>query len=299
MDIARKLFAADPLAQTPSGRATLERSVGETVRAAADWIVNGDPYHPSLVWVQTPPHKWFGVDFPGNRWGIDNPDNLYATAAIDGESRYVIHGKLRRPAPAECTLTVMGRGGPYPNAFPHSNVYLSLDQSKLATDDSFRGDDRFKPGQWASQPYAVAAPIDGFAAASQPGRLEHRNAAPDFDRARWRATDAPRARQRRVGNKGGGEACATSYRRFWISTARHAIAWRPINSPCRLRRPGGLLTQITSFGHFQVADDEALVLTIDPISARYLGFQALRPLDDRDGVRQRDRLHQPRTGGAQ
>jgi hypothetical protein len=37
--------------------------------------------------------------------------------------------------------------------------------------------------------------------------------------------------------------------------------------------PGGLLTQITSFGHFKIADDEALVLTIDPIGARYLGFQ--------------------------
>jgi hypothetical protein len=137
LGVARKLFEADPLARTPSGRATMERSVGETVRAALDWICNGDSHRPCLVWVQTPPHKWFGVDFPGNRWGIDNPDNLYATAPLDGEARYVVKGKLRRPAPAECTLTVMGRGGPYPNAFPHSNGYLSLDQIKLGADDRF------------------------------------------------------------------------------------------------------------------------------------------------------------------
>jgi hypothetical protein len=272
LDIARKLFAADPLAQTPSGRATLERSVGETVRAAADWIVNGDPYRPSLVWVQTPPHKWFGVDFPGNRWGIDNPDNLYATAAIDGESRYVIHGKLRRPAPAECTLTVMGRGGPYPNAFPHSNAYLSLDNVKIGTDDSFEvtidsSPVNGRPNHMQSQPQSMALllrPSLGDWSTETPPLISiERVGGPPMRPAPSNAELVTKAVEK--------------LREFipavldFNRKACYRLAANQLTVPTPT--PGGLLTQITSFGHFKVADDEALVLTIDPIGARYLGFQ--------------------------
>jgi hypothetical protein len=37
--------------------------------------------------------------------------------------------------------------------------------------------------------------------------------------------------------------------------------------------PGGLLTQMTCFGHFHIQDDEALILRINPVGAKYLGFQ--------------------------
>jgi hypothetical protein len=270
--IAHRLFAADPLAQTASGRATLERSVGETVRGGLDWIVNSDPAHPTLVWVQTPPHKWFGVAFAGNRWGIDNPDNLYATAAIDGQSRYVVRGRIRRPAPAECTLTVMGRGGPYPDAFPHSNAYLSLDAIEVGAGDTF---------EITIDP----SPADG--------RRNHMQTRPESmalllrpSLGDWTAETPPLISIERVGGPpprpAPGKAAmverAVEKLRAFIPAVldfnRKACYRLPANqftppSPT----PGGLLTQITSFGHFEIADDEALVLTVDPIGARYVGFQ--------------------------
>jgi len=53
----RKLFFEHPLSKLPEAEATLERSLGQTTRSAADWIVNGDPLRPASVWMQTPPHR--------------------------------------------------------------------------------------------------------------------------------------------------------------------------------------------------------------------------------------------------
>ena len=272
LNIARRLFAADPLARTASGAATLERSAGETVRAALDWIANGDTGRPSFVWVQTPPHKWFGVDFPGNRFGIDNPDNLYMMASIDGDSRYLVRVKLRQPPPADCTLTVLGRGGPYPGAFPHSNGVLSLADIKADAGGS------------------IEITIDSRPAG---GRHNHIQSRPESlavllrpSLGDWTTETPPLVSIERIGGPSPRPAPGKQemVRRVVEKMGEYIPAVLDFNrkacyrSPANLLTlpgptPGGLLTQITSFGHFQVADDEALVLTIDPIGARYLGFQ--------------------------
>jgi hypothetical protein len=271
LQIARKAFAADPLANSRSGRATLERSAAEAVHGALDWIVNGDSSHPALIWVQTPPHKWFGVDFLGNRWGIDNPDNLYATAPIDGHSRYVVRGSIRRPAPAECTLTVMGRGGPYPDAFPHSNAYLNLEDIEVGADDRFEitidsspahGRRNHMQSRAESMALLLRPSLGDWTAETPPSITIERIGGPSIPRAgKAELLDMAVAKLR-------------AFIPAILDFNRKACYRLPPNqltvpSPT----PGGLLTQITSFGNFQLGDDEALVLTIDPIGARYLGFQ--------------------------
>ncbi len=272
LEIARRLFLADPLAQTPSGRTTLERSVGEAVRGALDWIVNGDAMRPSFVWVQTPPHRWFGVEFAGNRWGIDNPDNLYATAALDGASRYILRGRLRRPAPAECTLTVMGRGGPYPKAFPHSNACLSLDEIELGADDTFEITIDSSPAH-GRRNHLQSRP-ESMALLLRPSLGDWTTETPPL--LTLERVGGPAARQ--AAGKAGLVKAAVEKLREFIPAAldfnRKACYRLPPNQLTPpTPTPGGLLTQITSFGQFQIADDEALVLTIDRIGARYLGFQ--------------------------
>src|SRR5579885_898241 len=269
--IARKLLAADPLAQSLSGRSTLEQSAREMVAGALDWIVNANAARPTLVWVQTPPHRWFGVDFPGNRWGIDNPDNLYATAPLDGRSRYVVRGKIRRPAPAECTLTVMGRGGPYPDAFPHSNACLDLDQIGAGPNDEFEitidpDPANGRRNHMQSQPESMALLLR-----------------PSF--GDWTTEFAPLITIERVAGpsiqpaaKAELIAKSVAKLRAFIPAAldfnrKACYRLAPNQFTVPSPTPGGLLTQITAFGNFQIADDQALVLTIDPIGARYLGLQ--------------------------
>ncbi len=298
LNAARKLFGADPLAQTPSGRATLERSVSETVCAALDWIVNDDPIRPSFVWVQTPPHKWFGVDFPGNRWGIDNPDNIYATACIDGDSRYVIRGKLRHPGPAECTFTVMGRGGPYPAAFPHSNGYLSLADTRTSTDGSFE------------------ITVDSSPAGGRPNHIQSRPESLAFllrhSLGDWSTETPPLVSIERVGGPAARPAPgkremvkrAVEKLREYIPAVldfnRKACYRLPANElTVPGPTPGGLLTQITSFGHFQDRRRRSAGLDHQSNRSPLPGLSALRPLADRDGIHQRHRMHQSRAGRAQ
>ncbi|HKD68384.1 MAG TPA: hypothetical protein VKB84_16170 [Candidatus Binataceae bacterium] len=268
----RRLFFEHPLSKLPEAEATLERSLGETTRSVLDWIVNGDPFRPATVWMQTPPHRWFGVDFKGDRWGIDNPDNLYGYACIEDRSRYVVRGKMREPALSEFTLTVMERGGPYPDAFPHSACCLTADQIVTEMDGSFlvtvdsqaangRSNhmrttagtvgllQRYSFGDWTHEmiPHLSVERVGGPPMPPEPANDEWVRQAVEKLRSFFPAMIdfLFKASYRKDANQ--------------IGTA----------SPT----PGGLLTQMTSFGHFHVHDDEALILRIDPVGAGYLGFQ--------------------------
>lgn len=268
----RKLFFEHPLSKLPEAEVTLERSLGETTRSVLDWIVGGDPFRPDSLWMQTPPHRWFGVDFKGDRWGIDNPDNLYGWAAIDNRSRYVVRGRMRQPALSEFTLTVMERGGPYPDAFPHSACCLTEHEIKTAADGSFLVTvdaepasgrvnhmqstpttvgllQRYSFGDWNREmiPQLIVERIGGPAIPPEPAKDELVRRAVEKLRSFFPAMMdfLYRASYRQEANR--------------MGTA----------SPT----PGGLLTQMTSFGHFLIQDDEALILRINPVSAKYLGFQ--------------------------
>jgi hypothetical protein len=59
---------------------------------------NGDANHPQAARFMVPPHRWFGRDVPGSRWGGDSPDFVYRTIPIAHDGRYEIKG---RPTCAE------------------------------------------------------------------------------------------------------------------------------------------------------------------------------------------------------
>jgi hypothetical protein len=53
---------------------------------------NGDANHPEVARFMAPPHRWFGRDVPGSRWGGDSPDFVYRTIPIAHGGRYEIRG---------------------------------------------------------------------------------------------------------------------------------------------------------------------------------------------------------------
>jgi hypothetical protein len=169
-------------------------------------------------------------------------------------------------------LTVMERGGPYPDAFPHSACCLTGDQIQTQADGSFvvavdsetpDGRDnhmqstpgtvgllqRYSFGDWNREmiPHLTIERVGGPAMPREPS--DHELAARGVEKLRVffpaMMDFLSKASYRKDANQ--------------MSTA----------SPT----PGGLLTQMSSFGHFHVQDDEALILRIDPVGAKYLGFQ--------------------------
>jgi hypothetical protein len=92
IDRSRALFMADPRAATPAGRATIEQNLNEWAFSASTCAASMQPARPCVCWTLNLPHRWFGLDVPGSRHGVDNPDNLYRVIAVDARSHYELRG---------------------------------------------------------------------------------------------------------------------------------------------------------------------------------------------------------------
>lgn len=79
---------AAPQAASADGKRTLRSMVEELAGWAAMNAATSDTHRPGLVWTITPPRMWNGYRVPGTRWIFDNPDNVYRYFVLDGASRY-------------------------------------------------------------------------------------------------------------------------------------------------------------------------------------------------------------------
>lgn len=87
----RWLEAADP---SPDMRSCFDWASHEVMFSAAVWSSNQDPLRPKITCITRLAHPVRGVDVPGSRWGIDNPDSIYRVIPISGDERYVIRGRV-------------------------------------------------------------------------------------------------------------------------------------------------------------------------------------------------------------
>ena len=67
------------------------RSMDEYVFHYAMRAVASDPYEPHAIRFMVPPHRWFGREVPGSRWGGDSPDFIYRMIPIEHGGRFEIH----------------------------------------------------------------------------------------------------------------------------------------------------------------------------------------------------------------
>lgn len=274
---ARALFLADARAGTPAGRATLEQNLSEWAFSAAICAASMDPANPRICWTLNLPHRWFGLDLPGSRHGVDNPDNLYRVIAIDAQSRYQVRGRVPPHAAPDVSFTVF-------SAYPgngedsHSLGVLTLadleveEQGRFVLDvDSLAGEGRrnhlpVKPGaklifvRDSLHDWAVESPITlevqrlcgppaGSAESADEQRLS-RLAAQIVERA------VP----------------------YWIHSMPKWFGQLPHNVlPPAAASNFAYARQATVGAQFRIAEDQALVITADPMGAAYFGFQVADP----------------------
>ncbi|MCB1704557.1 MAG: hypothetical protein KDI17_06825 [Halioglobus sp.] len=75
-------------------RSCFDAAFEEVMFGAVVWALNQDPLYPKVVTITRLPHTLDGVNIPGSRWGIDNPDSVYRVIPISGEERYLIRGRV-------------------------------------------------------------------------------------------------------------------------------------------------------------------------------------------------------------
>ena len=269
------LFHRNPAAATASGGSTLDEAVRETVHAAVIDTVADDKAYPALVWTLNAPHQWFNLSVPGARYGIDNPDNVYRLVLLDGTGHYEIRGHRHGTGPTQFGFELLD-SAPGLHGIGKHLAFLSDDNIKTNADGSF----------------TIA--IDPEPAAGRPNHIQTTAAAKALlirdtlgDWSSQRPNDLEIRRLGAVlGELRGIHELALSaahnlpaFASFWLNFRDHALSKNfggQVNVPGKVTpREGGW--GFAASGQFQLQPDEALVVTLDPLGAKYVGFQLTDP----------------------
>jgi hypothetical protein len=269
-------FSTDPYAKTKEGQATLPKAATEVVFAAVQDTIDRDPTHPQLQWLWTSAHRWHGVTIPASKVLMPNVDNVFRIVPVDAASHYRITAVPSGPIPVQFSIQLLPT---LPAEANWSKVIQELVDTDIvrAPDGSFTltvGPEpvaghpnhiAITPGahfllirdtiqDWRTQtPYRLTVT-----------RLDGPPVAPPATDAALSAQAAALVRQitpRIQAAKGGGFANAPG---FFQGPANQ------LSSP-RIREGGRW--GLSSSGHFHLAPDEALVMTLDPIGAQYMAVQ--------------------------
>ncbi|MBP2330743.1 hypothetical protein JOF56_011128 [Kibdelosporangium banguiense] len=208
---------------------------------------------------------------PYTKMGLDNPDTLYFHAYIREDAEYVVSG--RRGSTADLSFQVLN-GDYSPVDVPDSLAAFDDREIDIAADGTF--EIRFGPGKAGPNYFHLG---EGSA------MLIVREVYSD-----WTSEERGMIRIRRVDTTGsappvaGKDALAKRYGvagKMLIGRLRTFLAFPnwfylklPVNTMTEPRStPGGLTTQFSSVGHYDLADDQAMIITVPASEAPYQGFQ--------------------------
>ncbi|MEY8014100.1 hypothetical protein [Mycobacterium servetii] len=196
---------------------------------------------------------------PFTKMGLDNPDTLYFGTRVHAGHDYVVMG--RRGTTTDLSFQLLG--GEYTDDnVPASQAAFDDREIEIAVDGSF---------EWRVRP-------------TSPGQLVIREVYADWSAQRGTlaisrldtAGTAPPPLTRETIEKRYATAAKQLVNRVktWLQFPQWFYLDIPVNTMVAPRlTPGGLATQYSSVGHFDLRPDQALVITIPVSDAPYLGFQ--------------------------
>lgn len=196
---------------------------------------------------------------PFTKMGLDNPDTLYFGTRVTAGHEYVVTGT--RGTTTDLSFQLLG--GEYTDQnVPDSETAFDDRRLEIAADGSFEW--RFTPtgtaqlvirevyNDWSARRGTVAIARTDTAGTAPPPLTR------ELIEKRW-ATMGKQLIQRV---------------RTWLQFPQWFYTNIPVNTMIAPRlTPGGLATQYSSAGHFDLAPDQALVITVPVPDAPYLGFQ--------------------------
>ena len=112
----------------------LDNAVDEYALASAfsEQILN--PMDPAVVTQVAAPHSWYGLNVGGSRLLYDNPDTIYRFIPVNKTSEYVLTGRLYEGIPADTTFSVLeGTSGKTSSILTLADLDVSPDGSFVIT----------------------------------------------------------------------------------------------------------------------------------------------------------------------
>ncbi|KAE8346501.1 hypothetical protein BDV24DRAFT_176427 [Aspergillus arachidicola] len=253
---------------------SLNASIEELVFSAVQKAVNNDPYHPKVYWVDSGPRSWFGLDVPGGRYSYDNPDCIYRTIPIDNDVDYVVTGYRHSPGPTDVSFSLISD----PNS-QNTVAYLAGSDLIVGSDGS----------------YTIT--INSSAADGQTNHIQSTSSAVQLlirnNLGDWNSETPDNITVQAVSNTTGHDAITSAKiisDAIWnlqesivdygvgalgLKTTINAV--NTLSAPSQSSSLGTLTSQASSFGHFNLTAEEALVATLTPGEADYFVFPVTNP----------------------
>lgn len=253
---------------------SLDAAIDELAFSALQKAINTDPYYPKVYWVDAGPRNWFGLEVPGGRYSYDNPDCIYRTIPIDSDLNYIIHGYRHDSGPSDVTFSLISDPNSQ-NTVAHlsgSDLVIEDDGSYTITINSTSGDGlknhiqstnsgkqlfvRNNLGDWNSEkPDNISVVL-----VDEPSDQDPITEAKIISTARWNLQESI------VDYSVGALGVKTTINRL-----------NTLKAPTQSSTLGTLTSQASSFGHFKLGDQEALVATVTKGDADYFVFPWTNP----------------------
>ncbi|MAG34522.1 MAG: hypothetical protein CL908_26935 [Deltaproteobacteria bacterium] len=283
---ARNLFLADPVATSPAGSQKLDQGVEEFVLAAIYDTILRDVSKPRIIWIESPPHSWFGHTIGGARYFSDNPDCPTRAASLDPAGSYEIHGRaagVRQTALSFQLYHDNSYGLVIPGTPRSSSSHEEFDTAsggffdeglRVASDGSYTI--TLSPESARSRDNHIQIQPDTCALLIRSVLTDWSTESPDW-------LEICRLDQ---SSKGEGQTDANLAEQviqrlrddapFWLRANHFFWFDNPPNLlPTPQARGGGW--GYSSFGNFRLGIGEVLLITIHPMGAHYTGFVVTSP----------------------
>ncbi len=285
-----------------ANREALDNAIDEYALAASFQQQILNPLDPAVVTQVAPPHSWYGIDVGGSRLLYDNPDTIYRFIAVNKTSEYVLTGRIYDGIPADTTFSVLeGTAGTTSTILSLSDLDINDDGSFVITvsgEPAAQGQTnhlqltsrstliaaRNTLGDWnVEDPMELAvqrvagprnslfAQLGGFVLLGglvndSPFLTSLVSLIPPLGIAEWRPVRGTLAALLLL-VRGANEQAK------YMALATTDPDTGELRQPNVMTQPASnaefLANQLQSNGYFQLADDEALVLTIDPGNAGF------------------------------
>lgn len=245
----------------------LNLAMDELVFSSVQKAANGDPTKPKVYWTDTAArrHDWFGISVPGGRYSYDNPDCIYRTVPIDNKYKYKLTGRRFGNGTADASFSLISNVNSQNTISTISKKDLKVNSDgtyEITISSDEKGGKNHLKSDWTAKQLFIRHNLGDWNHET-PDELEVKVLG---DPQPW----FPRTNRSIINEAKENLKQSTFFYGFGaLDFKTLSVPTNELKDPSQSTSLGTLTSQASSFGHFNIRDDEAYVITINGGKSSY------------------------------